>query len=64
MMQNVTALAGTTLFHVAAKYFNDPTQWYRVAQVNGLNDVLLEVMTTLTIPPVGPAGGQPGSRRG
>ena len=33
----VTA-ADRTLYHVAAQYLGDATQWWRIAQLNGMSD--------------------------
>lgn len=55
-MQTVT-VSGTTLFHVAAKYLNDATQWNRIAQQNGLNDPVILGVVTLQIPDIDPSAG-------
>ena len=55
-MQTIQASA-TTLFHVAARYLNDATQWIRIAQQNGLSDPNIGGVTTLVIPDVNPAAG-------
>jgi len=50
----VTA-ADVSLYHVAAKQLNDATQWWRIAQMNGLADPDLSWLTApvaLTLPPV------------
>jgi hypothetical protein len=52
-MQTVT-VSGTTLFHVAAAYLNDATQWVRIAQQNNLTDPMIYGVTTLVIPAVDP----------
>jgi hypothetical protein len=41
---------GSTLFHIAAKYLNDATQWSRLAAINGINDPFLNVPEALLIP--------------
>ncbi|MCP1243068.1 LysM peptidoglycan-binding domain-containing protein [Acetobacter lambici] len=48
----VTA-ADRTLYHVAASYLGDATQWWRIAQLNGLTDPDLSAFVTpvtLTLP--------------
>ena len=40
----------TTLFHVAATWLGDATQWSRIADLNGLNDPLLVGIVTLSLP--------------
>lgn len=59
-MQQIV-VSGTTLFHVAAAYLNDATQWVRVAQQNNINDPMIYAATTLVIPDVNPTlgGGLP-----
>ena len=43
-------VSGTTLFQVAADYLNDATQWYRIAQLNGLSDPWISDVTVLQLP--------------
>lgn len=43
--------ADLTLYHVAARELNDPTQWYRIAAANGLSDPVIYGVVTLIIPP-------------
>lgn len=43
-------VSGTTLFQVAADYLNDATQWYRIAQLNGLIDPWIGAVAELQIP--------------
>jgi hypothetical protein len=50
MSQLILASAGTTLFHIAARYLNDATQWSRIAQINHLQDPFLSEFKTLNIP--------------
>ncbi len=38
MIQNILVQPGTTLFHIAARYLGDATQWTRIAQINNLTD--------------------------
>ena len=51
MMKTILTQAGTTLFHIAATYLGDATQWFRLALVNNIQDPYLRTTTTLTIPP-------------
>jgi hypothetical protein len=37
-MQSIFVEPGVTLFQVAASYFGDATQWYRIAQINNIRD--------------------------
>jgi hypothetical protein len=43
-------VSGTTLFQVAVDYLNDATQWYRIAQLNGLIDPWIYAVETLQLP--------------
>jgi hypothetical protein len=43
-------VSGTTLFQVAVDYLNDATQWYRIAQLNGLIDPWIYAIETLQLP--------------
>jgi hypothetical protein len=47
----ILAEAGTTLFHVAAKYLGDATEWSRIAAINDISDPFLMNLTPLEIPP-------------
>jgi hypothetical protein len=38
MNQSIFVQPGVTLFQVAAAYFGDATQWFRIAQVNKIRD--------------------------
>lgn len=38
------------LFQVAAEYLGDPTQWTRIATLNGLQDPMIDGMAQLRIP--------------
>ena len=49
-------VSGVTLFQVAAQYLNDATQWYRIAQLNGISDPWINGAMTLQIPSQLPAG--------
>ena len=50
MTQAVLVQPGTTLFHIAAKYLLDATQWSRIALINDLQDPLLCETVTLELP--------------
>lgn len=41
----------TTLFHIAAGELGDALQWWRIAQVNGLEDPWVAADLELKIPP-------------
>jgi hypothetical protein len=55
-MQSIT-VAGGDLFHLAARYLLDATQWNRIAQLNGLSDPVLSGVVTLLIPDVDASAG-------
>jgi hypothetical protein len=55
-MRTIT-VAGGDLFHLAAEYLGDATQWNRLAQVNGLTDPVLSGLATLLVPDVDAAEG-------
>lgn len=55
-MRSVT-VAGGDLFHLAAEYLGDATQWNRIAQLNGLSDPVLSGLVTLLMPDVDAAAG-------
>lgn len=48
-LRNIT-IAGGNLFRLAATELGDATQWIRIAQLNGLNDPILNGLITLNIP--------------
>lgn len=50
-------VAGGDLFHLAAAQLDDATQWYRIAQLNGLKDSKLSGVITLIIPDPDPSAG-------
>jgi L-ascorbate metabolism protein UlaG (beta-lactamase superfamily) len=61
MTQTIT-VTGTDLFHLAAQYLGDATQWIRIAQQNGLSDpVITGAPVQIVIPDVDTAatGGAP-----
>ena len=43
-------VAGADLFHLAAQYYGDATQWYRLAAANALFDPLVAGPAALVIP--------------
>ena len=52
MVIQITA-ADVSLFHVAAANLNDATQWWRIAQLNGMSDPdlsRLEAPITISLP--------------
>lgn len=59
MATKVTVM-NPNLFALAAKYYNDATQWIVIAQANGLTDPFVAGQITLTIPDnASPTGGLP-----
>lgn len=50
-------VSGTTLFQVAADLLGDPTQWNRIAELNGLTDPWVSGPVNLSIPPAGASNG-------
>ncbi len=50
-------VAGGDLFHIAAAWLGDATQWVRIAQINNLKDFQLSGVTTLVLPAVDPSAG-------
>ena len=53
MIIQVTA-ADISLFHVAARYLGDATQWWRISQLNGISDPDLSRLTSpisVALPP-------------
>jgi hypothetical protein len=53
-------VAGGDLFRLAADHLLDATQWFRIAELNGLSDPILSGVVTLVIPVVDrPEGGRP-----
>lgn len=49
-MESILAPAGSTLFHIAAKYLDDATLWYRLAVVNKLPDPFISTSTPILVP--------------
>jgi nucleoid-associated protein YgaU len=50
-------VAGGNLYHIAAQYLGDATQWIRIAQLNNISDPMLSGTVTLRIPPVDSSAG-------
>lgn len=53
MTKILVTAADRTLYHVAAVHLGDATQWWRIAQLNGMTDPSLSSFTTpvpLSIP--------------
>ena len=47
----VSGAADISLYHIAARQYGDATQWYRIADLNGLSSPMLaNGITTLLIP--------------
>jgi len=55
-MQTVTVTGGN-LFHIAAHYLQDATQWVRIAQLNAISDPWLSGLNTLNLPDVNMSAG-------
>ena len=55
-MRKITVTGGD-LFHLAAQYLRDATQWNRIAQLNGMIDPEVSGLVTLLIPDVDPSAG-------
>ena len=53
-MTSVTVVGGN-LFSIAASMLGDATQWIRIAQLNGLDDPVIDGVVTLLIPDVDPS---------
>jgi hypothetical protein len=51
-MQTVNIQTGTTLFHVAAAYLDDATQWFRIALINQIRDPFISQPITLLLPTI------------
>lgn len=59
-MATVITLMNANLFALAAKYYNDATQWILIARANGLADPFVAGPITLVIPAnQTPTGGLP-----
>lgn len=57
MATKITVM-NVNLFALAAKYYQDATQWIVIAQANGLNDPFVQGQMTLIIPAgAAPTGG-------
>jgi nucleoid-associated protein YgaU len=53
-MSSRIQVAGADLYHLAAQYYGDATQWYRIAAANGLFDPLVTGPASLVIPAPAP----------
>lgn len=50
-MQKILVQPGTTLFRIAAIYFDDATQWSRIALINHVKDpFIFNTSTILNLP--------------
>lgn len=47
----IVNVVNTTLFQLAAIYYNDATQWPVIANANGLDDPVINGAMTIFIPP-------------
>ena len=47
MITVTVSAANLTLYHVAAAYLDDATQWWRIVQANGMSD---PDFSSLTVP--------------
>ncbi|MGC9269000.1 hypothetical protein [Acidiphilium sp.] len=52
MSETTVTVVGGNLFAIAAQYLGDATQWIRIAQINNMNDPVLDGVVTLIMPPV------------
>jgi nucleoid-associated protein YgaU len=50
-------VGGGNLFQIALQELGDPTQWNRIAQLNGLIDPFLTGIISLQIPDIDPNAG-------
>lgn len=50
-------VVGGDLYRIAAKLYQDATQWVRIAQANNLSDPVLSGPVTLIIPAPNPSAG-------
>ncbi len=55
-MKTIT-VAGGNLYQIALQELNDPTQWSRIAKLNGLIDPEIIGIVTLQIPDIDPNAG-------
>lgn len=49
-MPTQITVVGGDLYRIAAKTYGDATQWYRIAQANGLTDPIVAGPAMLVIP--------------
>ena len=54
MQPTTITVSDTTLFHVAASWLGDATQWDRVASLNGLDDPIIVGVVQLLLPAKNP----------
>jgi nucleoid-associated protein YgaU len=54
-MPQIETFVGNDLYHIAAQYLGDATQWVVLAQLNGITDPFLIGVNTLTIPDPDPS---------
>jgi nucleoid-associated protein YgaU len=52
-MKTIT-VSGDNLFQIAAASLGDATQWIRIAQLNALDDPMLQGIIMLKIPDINP----------
>jgi hypothetical protein len=45
-------VAGGNLFQIASQQLGDATQWIRIAQLNGIDDPMLNGVVTVLIPDI------------
>ena len=57
--RQITRLSGD-LFHIAAEFLGDATQWNIIAALNGRRDPFFVGQTVITLPPVNPSAGNGG----
>lgn len=49
--------ADKSLFHLAARYYGDATQWLTIARANGFSGPKIDATMTIHIPPADPTAG-------
>lgn len=49
--------ADVSLFHLAARYYGDATQWLTIANANGWHDPIIPGVITIYIPAANPTAG-------
>lgn len=53
-MTTTVTTSGGTLFRLALDHYGDATQWWRIAQANGLRDPMISGTVTLNVPTLTP----------